>query len=92
MRYPERFAAIVPICGKGNPWMAYRLKDVPVWAFHGDKDSVIPVSESMNMEKALKDLKAEVKLTLYPGVEHNSWTQTYDNPEVYEWLLSHKKK
>jgi len=92
MSHPDRFAAIVPICGKGNPWLAYRLKDVPVWAFHGDKDSVIPVSESINMEKALKDLKAEVKLTLYPGVDHNSWTQTYDNPEVYEWLLSHKRK
>lgn len=90
--YPRRFAAILPICGGGRPWRAESLKDVPVWAFHGAKDTIVPLSESQNMIEALKARGAEARLTIYPDAEHDCWTQTYANPEIYTWLLSHRKE
>jgi predicted peptidase len=90
--HPERFAAIVPICGGGNPTDAKKLKDLPAWVFHGAKDRLVPPASSEAMVKALKDAGAEnVKFTLYPDADHDSWTETYDNPEVYEWLLKQKR-
>ena len=91
MRYPEKFAAIAPICGIGRPWLAFRLKNIPIWAFHGVKDSTIPVAETQKMEKALKEVKANARFTYYPKLDHNSWTITYDNPEFYQWLLAQRK-
>lgn len=90
---PERFAAIVPICGGGQPRQgARRLKDMPVWAFHGAKDTTVPLQESQDMIDALKKVGAtEVKFTIYPEANHDSWTLTYDNPEVFAWLLEHKR-
>ena len=89
--YPERFAAIVPICGGGKRFFGWRLKDVPVWAFHGGKDSVVPLSESEEMIQAVKRGGGNAKLTIYPEANHDSWTKTYDNPELYKWLLEHRK-
>jgi predicted peptidase len=78
--HPERFAA------------RQALKGMPVWAFHGGKDNVVPPAESERMVQALKGLGAdEVKLTIYPEATHNSWEQTYSNPEFYQWLLAHKR-
>ena len=100
VRRPERFAAVAPICGGGvtiNIRLARRTKDhplksLPVWAFHGGKDTVVPVNESERMVEALKELGNEnVKLTVYPEAGHNSWTESYDNPKLYEWFLSHTK-
>jgi len=92
-KYPKLFAAAVPICGGGNPATAERLIDIPIWAFHGDKDSVVPASQSTAMVEAIKKLGGEkAKMTIYPGVNHNSWSQTYANKEVYDWLLSHSLK
>jgi len=90
--WPERFAAIVPICGGGRPFTAANLKKVPVWAFHGAKDPVVPLSESQQMVDAVNRAGGKAKLTIYPDAEHDSWTQTYDNPELYQWLLSHQRK
>jgi predicted peptidase len=85
-----RIAAAIPICGGGNPDHGKNMTDVPIWAFHGDADPVVPVSRSEKMIEAIKAAEgAKAKLTLYPGVEHDSWTKTYDNPEIYKWLLSH---
>ena len=93
--HPELFAAIVPICGGGETidvLLAARergaaLKSLPVWAFHGAKDPVVPLEESERMVNALKKLGGkEVKLTVYPEAQHDSWTETYNNPELYEWL------
>jgi len=89
--HPERFAAVVPICGGGKRFMAWRLKDVPVWAFHGGKDNVVPVKESEDMVEAVKGRGGDAKLTVYPEAGHDSWTATYDNPELYDWLLKHRK-
>jgi len=89
--YPERFAAIAPICGGGRRYVADRLKDVPVWAFHGGKDPVVPLKESEEMVKAVKAAGGDAKLTVYPDAYHDSWTAAYDNPELYDWFLSHHK-
>jgi predicted peptidase len=88
---PERFAAIVPMCGGGTPSSADRLKSIPIWVFHGDADKSVPVKRSEEMVAALKAVGADVKFTEYPGVGHDCWTQSYANPELYTWLLSHKR-
>jgi len=90
-QHPERFAAIAPICGGGDWDLAYRLKGVPVWAFHGAKDPAVALEESTEMVDALKRADGDVQLTVYPEGEHDSWTVTYNNPELYEWLLSRRK-
>ena len=99
--HPEKFAAIVPICGGGdyiNTVLASRakaaaLQRLPVWAFHGAKDQVVPLDESERMINALKKLGCkEVKLTVYPEASHDSWTETYNNPELYKWLLQQELK
>jgi predicted peptidase len=89
--HPERFAAIAPICGGGNPELAGNLRHVPVWAFHGAKDNVVPLSASQEMVDALKAIGADVKFTIYPEAYHDAWTETYENPQLYEWLLQHKR-
>ena len=93
MEYPDRFAAIAPICGGGQAFRVRRIKDVPVWVFHGAKDPVVPVKSSQDMVDALKAAgAAEVKFTIYPEAMHDSWTETYNNKELYEWFLAHKRK
>ncbi len=88
---PKRFAAIAPICGGGERYLAERLKDVPVWVFHGAKDNVVPLRRSEEMVEALKKAGGEVNLTVYPEAGHDSWTATYDNPELYDWFLKHSR-
>jgi predicted peptidase len=89
---PELFAAAIIICGGGEPASAAKFKHVPVWAFHGAEDKVVPAERSREMIAALKDAGANPKYTEYPGVAHNSWAQTYANPEIYAWLFAQKKK
>jgi len=89
IQYPERFAAIIPICAAGYPQDVYVLKDVPVWVFHGQKDDVVPITEGQQMVNALEKEGGSVKFTIYPEAGHDAWTETYNNPEIYEWLLSH---
>jgi len=90
-RHPERFAAIAPICGGGEWFLATRLKNVPVWAFHGAKDPVVPLRESTEMVDALKRAGGDVQLTVYPEAQHDSWTETYNSPKLYEWFLSRRR-
>lgn len=89
---PNRFAAIAPVCGWSNPATACRLKDIPIWVFHGAKDFIVPVSSSEQMVEKLKTCETDVKLTIYPEAGHDSWTETYNNDELYTWLLSHSLK
>ncbi len=124
MKFPERFAAIVPICGGGNTTdvrLSSREKktallSLGVWAFHGAKDPAVPLEESQVMIDALKKAGAtDVRLTVYPevthdswtktenaipsaalarailGANHDAWTETFNNPELYTWLLKHKR-
>ena len=89
---PETFAAVAPICGGGPSWMAACLKDVPIWAFHGEKDNVVPVGNTKVMIEAIEKAGGKPKVTYYPELGHDSWTVTYANPELYEWMLAQSKK
>lgn len=87
---PERFAAIAPVCGAGEPARACALKGVPVWAFHGADDQVVSLAAQAAMVDALRACGGVVKFTIYPGVGHDAWSPTYANPALYEWFLQHR--
>lgn len=88
---PERFAAIAPICGGGDPEYASRLKEIPTWVFHGAKDDVVPLYESVKMVEALRSVGGNPQFTVYPEAQHDSWTKTYDDPALYKWF-SHNQR
>lgn len=89
---PDRFAALAPVCGGGDPMIARRVAHIPQWVFHGAKDPVVPIERSEKMVEALKKRGADVKFTVYPEAEHDAWTETYANPQLYQWLLEQKRK
>ena len=94
--YPDIFAAAIPICGRERnelnfPERLEQIKHLPVWCFHGDADPVVPVESSIYLTENLKAYGGNPILTVYEGVGHDSWTQTYNNPEIYDWLLSHRR-
>jgi len=91
-KHPERFATAAPICGGGDPSAARAIGLLPVWAFHGEDDRVVPVARSREMVEAIKVAGGNAKLTVYPGVGHDSFTRTYANPELYKWFLSQVRK
>lgn len=93
LAHPDKWAAIVPICGRGDTKQAAKIKDVPCWCFHGDADKAVNVEGSRKMIAALKEAGGQPKYTEYPGVGHNSWDRAYATDELYEWLLKqHKMK
>lgn len=89
--HPDRFAAIAPICGGGRPSMVDTIKHIPTWVFHGDRDRVVPLHRSEEMVEALKRAGGDVRFTVYPEAGHDSWTETYANPELYTWFLAHTR-
>lgn len=91
-RVPGRIAAAVPICGGGDPALAAKFKDIPIWAFHGEADSVVPVTSTREMIAALEQAGGQPKVTIYPEVNHDSWTRTYDDPELIRWMLGKRQK
>ena len=94
-QYPTVFAAAIPICGGAgiNVLKFGDIKDLPIWIFHGGKDPVVPVQFSEMAVNWFKRAKApNVKITIYPEAQHDSWTQTYDNPEVWKWLFEQQRK
>jgi predicted peptidase len=99
--YPERFAAIAPICGGGETIEVLlagtkrkeAFQSLGIWAFHGAKDPVVKVEESERMIAAFKKAGCkDVQLTVYPEAQHDSWTESYNNPALYEWFLKHERK
>lgn len=89
--HPDRFAAAIPICGGGDPDLGKKIGPLPVWAFHGDADNVVPVERSIEMVDAVNAAGGKARLTRYLKVGHDSYTQTYANPEIYLWLLEQKR-
>ncbi|MBM4077216.1 MAG: phospholipase, partial [Planctomycetes bacterium] len=87
----ERFAAMLPICGKGNVEAASRAGRLPIWMVIGDRDLPAVVANNREIEILLKSKEGDIKLTIYSGVGHNSWAQTYSTPEFYDWLLRHRR-
>jgi len=93
IRNPTRFASIAPIAARREPgWNPCPMRDVPVWAFHGDQDNVVPLSRGQDVVDALRACGGSAQFTVYAGVGHDSWTKTYGNPEIYRWLLTHTKR
>lgn len=90
--HPELFAAIVPICGGGNPERhAEALATIPMWVFHGGADTVVVPERSRQMVEAIQNAGGSIQYTEYPGVGHNSWDATYGDPDVIAWMLSQQK-
>lgn len=91
-KHPELYAAVAPVCGGGNPLWGHGLSRTPVWAFHGDADSVVPAAMTEAMAMGMRRFgSAEPRITIYPEVGHDSWTRAYDDPELYRWLLQHRR-
>jgi predicted peptidase len=88
---PSRFAAIAPLCGRGNVSQAERLAKMPIWAFHGAKDQVIPLRASEAMVDAVRKSGGHVKFTVYPDAGHGICEETYQNPQLYELLLAQRR-
>jgi predicted peptidase len=86
---PDLFAAVVPICGGGDLDKVCAISHVPVWAFHGALDTVVPPERTKAMVDALKCCDGNVQFTIYPDAGHDAWTETYNNPALYSWLLQH---
>ena len=95
--HPERFAAVVPICGAGRVEDAERLKQLPIWVWHGADDHTVPVARSEEMVKAIMDAgSTTIRFTTLEGIGHNSWEAAYASPDLYQWLskqtLSQRQK
>ncbi len=91
MSRPELFAAIVPICGGGMYWNAAKLKNTPIWAFHGALDRTVLVEESLKMVRAVNECGGDARITVYPHAQHDAWTPTYSNDEMWQWLFARKR-
>ena len=90
--HPEKWAAIVPVCGTGDPKSAEKIKDIPTWTFCGDKDVAFLLNGTRNMVAAMKKSGGSPKYTEYPGVGHNCWDAAYAEKELFPWLAQQKKK
>jgi len=90
-RKPNMFAAAIPICGGGDETDAAKISKIPIWVFHGDKDGAVKVERSRRMVKAIEAEGGKPKYTEYAGVGHDSWSRTYADPNVFEWLFSQKR-
>ena len=87
---PDLFSAIIPVCGGMDTTDIERLKDIPIWLFHGDEDKVVPVENSELIYNLLKPMNPDIKITIYKGVNHNSWDMTYNDKKIYDWILKNK--
>lgn len=88
---PKRFAAVAPVCGKGDPENASKLVDVPIWAWHGTEDRAVPYRHSAEMVEAIEKAGGEkMRLTTLKHIGHNSWSAAYATPELYQWFDQHR--
>lgn len=90
-RWPQRFAAAVPICGGGDPAQAGALRDLPLWAFHGARDPVVSVDRSRQMIQALRALGGQPRYTELADVAHDAWNATFAHPDLRPWLFAQRR-
>jgi predicted peptidase len=88
---PKMFAAAIPICGGGDPEFAKQIKDIPVWAFHGEKDTNVPVEYSKGMIAAIKKEGGNPKYTEFAGAGHYIWDRVENTPGLIDWLFAQKQ-
>lgn len=91
-RKPELFAAALPICGGGDTTLAWKIRNVPIWTFHGSADDIVPVDRSRSMVSALWTCKGNIRYREYPNAGHGVWGPTYADHQVLNWFFSQKKK
>jgi predicted peptidase len=85
--HPEKFAAVVPICGAGNPKDADNLRSLPIWVWHGTEDRAVPFARSVELVEAIKKAgSTTILFTSLENIGHNSWEAAYASPELYDWL------
>ncbi|WP_445733952.1 carboxylesterase family protein [Mariniflexile sp.] len=90
---PNKYAAMLSVCAANIPMVYINwVPNLPVWFFHGEKDSIVPVEQTIQAYEKLKQFNPDAKLTLYPNADHDSWTETFENDAIFIWLLSHKLK
>lgn len=89
---PDRFSALVPVCGGISPSGVGALKGMPIWAFHGDADPVVPIDGHRRIVDAARDAGALIRFTVYPGVGHNCWDRAYADPSLEEWMLMQRRR
>ena len=87
----DRVAAIAPICPSFTLIDPENFRGLPVWVFHGAMDSVVPIEETDRMIELLRNAGCDVKFTEYPDLDHDTWTPAYHDPELWAWMLSHRK-
>lgn len=88
--HPQMFAAAIPVCGGGDETQASKLVDVPVWAFHGEKDKAVSVERSRNMIAAIKKAGGTPKYTEYKGAGHVIWNEVFNEPDLLSWVFAQK--
>jgi predicted esterase len=91
LQFPDKFAAIAPVCGSVDPDKVEKLKNLPIWAFHGAKDTVVSMGEEQKAVNVLKSCGSNIKYTVYPDVEHDSWSKAYPDKKLYAWFLQHTR-
>ncbi len=91
LQFPDMFAAIAPVCGSVDPDKVEKLKNLPIWAFHGAKDTIVPMDEEQKAVDVLKACGGNIRYTVYPDVEHDAWNKAYPNMELYDWFLQHSR-
>lgn len=89
--YPDLFSAMAPICGGGLSWRCDSLKNIPIWAFHGDCDDIVPLKNSVEMVDSVNKHGCNARLTILHNVAHCCWEEAYTSSNVIEWLISHSK-
>ena len=91
-RHPDWFAAAMPCCGGGDATLAWKIRDVPIWTFHGDLDTIVPFKRSRDMVSALWAVDGKIRYREYPGAGHNCWSPTYaDWDQVLAWFFAQRK-
>lgn len=91
MADPDRFAALAPICGSGICWNAECLKNLPIYVYHGDADSVVPICESMSMISNINKKGGHAQIKILYGVGHGAWVAAYSGDELLNWMLQQKR-
>ena len=92
-KHPKKFAAVAPICGGGKVEFGEKIKDIPIWAWHGDEDGAVPFDKSVEMVDAIKKAGGtSIKFTTLEGIGHNCWSAAYATPQLYQWMLRQSTK
>jgi predicted peptidase len=90
-KIPDQLAAIIPICGGGNTQAAANLVNLPIWAFHGQHDNVVPTEATTEMVTAIEAAGSKkVRMTIFPNEKHGIYDKVLKHNEMFDWLMAQK--